>query len=312
LVLVSVLIPSYNYEKYLSETIESVLDQSFKDFELIILDDFSRDNSRAIIENYQRKDKRIKAYFHEKNMGMASTINDLLSKASGKYVAYLDSDDLWDKLKLERQLAVLEKNDSLVVYSEGEIIDGNGVPTGQTFTQTAWGSNKKKSGRIFEELLFENFVFQSSLIHKRNIAKDIQFDEKLKYINDYKFWVDLAKEHQFFFIKTPLAKYRVHGKNTLFADKKDWHKDYITLYQYFLREYDKGISKRAKAKLYFDLTLSYYFLNEKESAKFFFIKALKSNWAIYELKSVMIDEKESLIKFLSFAKEIVKTRKLLR
>jgi glycosyltransferase involved in cell wall biosynthesis len=312
LVLVSVLIPSYNHEKYLSETIESVLDQSFKDFELIILDDFSRDNSRAIIENYQRKDKRIKAYFHKKNMGMASTINDLLSKASGKYVAYLDSDDLWDKLKLERQLAVLEKNDSLVVYSEGEIIDGNGVPTGQTFTQTAWGSNKKKSGRIFEELLFENFIFQSSIIHKRNIEKNIQFDEKLKYINDYKFWVDLAKKHQFFFIKTPLAKYRVHGKNTLFADKKDWHKDYITLFQYFLQEYNQEISKRTKAKLYFDIALNYYFLNEKESAKFFFIKALKSNWAIYELKSVMIDEKESLIKFLSFAKEIAKTRKLLR
>ena len=119
---------SYNHEKYISEAIESILNQSFKDFELIILDDFSKDNSRAIIETYQRKDKRIKAFFHEKNMGIASTMNDLLSKASGKYIAFIDSDDVWDQLKLERQLAILEKNDSLVVWSEGEIIDENSVP----------------------------------------------------------------------------------------------------------------------------------------------------------------------------------------
>jgi glycosyltransferase involved in cell wall biosynthesis len=300
MVLVSILMPSYNHEKYLSETIGSVLNQSVKDLELIILDDFSKDNSRTIIENYQRKDNRIKAFFHSKNMGLTSTTNDLLSKASGKFIAFIDSDDLWDKLKLEKQLAILEKNDSVIVYCEGEIIDKHGVSTGKMFTQTAWGSNRKKSGNIFDELMFENFIFESSVIYRREIAKNICFDERLKYISDYKFWVDLAKEHQFFFINEPLAKYRVHGKNTLFADKKDWHKDYVYVYQYFLREYDKGISKRAKAKLYFDLALSYYFLNEKNSAKFFFLKALKNNWFIYQLKSILTGEKESLKKFRSY------------
>ena len=151
---------SYNHEKYISETIESVLNQSFKDFELIIVDDFSRDNSRAIIEDYGRKDKRVKAFFHKKNMGIAPTLNDLLSKTSGKYVAYIDSDDVWDPLKLEKQLSILEKNESLVVWCEGEIIDKNSIPTGKKFSELNFAINKKKSGRIFEELLPSNFIFR--------------------------------------------------------------------------------------------------------------------------------------------------------
>ena len=250
LVLVSVLMPSYNHEKYLSEAIESILNQSFEDFELIILDDFSKDNSRAIIETYQRQDKRIKAFFHKKNMGIASTINDLHSKASGKYIALIASDDVWDQLKLERQLAVLEKNDSLVVWSEGEIIDENSIPTGKTFIQMHLASNKKKSGRIFEELLYGNFIFGSSLIYSRDNVKGIQFDEKLKYLNDYKFFVNLAKKHQFFFIKEPLAKYRLHGKNCMSSNKKAWIQDAVIINKYFLREYGKEIPKRIQASLY--------------------------------------------------------------
>ena len=76
---------------------------------------------------------------------MASTMNDLFSKASGKYIAYIDSDDSWFPLKIEKQLAIQEKNDSLVVWSEGEIIDQNSTPTGETFTQINFATEKKKS-----------------------------------------------------------------------------------------------------------------------------------------------------------------------
>ena len=98
---VSVLMPSYNHEEYLPEVITSVLNQTFKELELIIIDDCSKDKSKTIIESYQEKDKRIKAFFHERNLGLASTMNDLLSQASGKYIAFIDSDDVWDRLKLE-------------------------------------------------------------------------------------------------------------------------------------------------------------------------------------------------------------------
>ncbi len=80
MVLVSVLMRSYNHEEYISEAIESVLNQSCKDLELIIVDDFSKDSSKTIVKKYENEDKRIKAFFHDKNMGMASTMNDLLFK----------------------------------------------------------------------------------------------------------------------------------------------------------------------------------------------------------------------------------------
>jgi len=292
---------SYNHEKYLSESIESVLNQSFKDFELIIVDDFSRDNSRAIIDSYQRKDKRIKAYFNEKNLSMPSTSNVLLSKASGKYAAFIDSDDVWERVKLERQLAELEKNDSLVVWSEGEIIDENSVQTGKTFTEMHFASRKKKSGRIFEELMNGNFVFESSFIFKRDIAKGIHFDEKLSKLNDAKFMVDLAKKHQFFFIKEPLVKYRIHGKNIILsAALKEWNKDIVIINKYFLRIYGKEIPKSTTAILYFEIARNYYFLCEKRLAKFFFLKALKSNFIMYQLQSALTKTKKSVIIFRDF------------
>ncbi len=301
MVLVSVLMASYNHERYLSETIESVLNQSFKDFELIIFDDFSRDNSRVIIEDFQRKDERVKAFFHEKNRGISPTLNGLLSKASGKYIAYIDSDDVWDPLKLEKQLAILEKNDSLVVWCEGEIIDKNSVPTGKTFTEFNFAINKKKSGRIFEELLYANFILDSSLIHRRDFMKDIQFDEQLKYLNGYKYVVSLANKHQFFFIDEPLAKYRLHGKNSnMQSDKKASDQDGILINEYFLRHYSKEIPKRIKAILYFYLFKTYYSSSENTLAKFFLIKALQSNWVLYQIQYTMVNMKSrlSLLHFL--------------
>src|ERR1017187_3510016 len=135
---------SYNHEKYISESIESVLNQSFTDFELLIVDDCSKDSSPLIIENYRRNEVRIRAFFHRKNQGIAKTLNELLNAAQGKYVAFTSSDDVWLPSKLEKQLAILEKADSsLVVWSEAEIINDVSVPTGETFTQWCSTSRKK-------------------------------------------------------------------------------------------------------------------------------------------------------------------------
>lgn len=107
--LISVLLPSYNHESFLSEAIESVLNQTFRDFEFIIIDDCSSDNSREIIKYYKERDERIKIYFHNENRGIARTQNELIDKAQGKFIAFLNSDDVWNKDKLEKQLKILEK-----------------------------------------------------------------------------------------------------------------------------------------------------------------------------------------------------------
>jgi teichuronic acid biosynthesis glycosyltransferase TuaG len=287
--------PNYNYGRYISGAIESVLNQTFEDFELIIFDDCSTDSSRKIIESYQGKDKRIKSFFHEKNMGIALTTNDLQSKASGKYIAHLDSDDLWEPSKLSRQLAILQKNDSMVVWSEGRVIDENGVPTGKTFTQMNLATKKKKSGIIFEELLFGNFIFRSSLIYKRDLAKDIRYDAALKFLNDYEFVVNLAKNQPFYFIKEPLAKYRLHGKNIILSTDRIRNLDNLTINKYFLRQYGLEISERARANLLFKTARNYHFLNQKDLSKLFLIRALKNNFVLYQLKYGLFSPRKSFI-----------------
>jgi len=105
---ISVIIPSYNHSKFLKKAIDSVLNQTYQDFELIILDDCSTDSSAKIINSY--KDERIRKYFNEKNNGAVNTLNQLIDLASGEYIALLNSDDFWSNDKLEKQLAYLEEN----------------------------------------------------------------------------------------------------------------------------------------------------------------------------------------------------------
>jgi teichuronic acid biosynthesis glycosyltransferase TuaG len=266
--------PSYNHGKYLSEAIESVLNQSFKDFELLILDDCSKDNSQKIIETYQRRDVRIRALFHKKNMGIAKTLNDLLAEAKGTYVAFNASDDVWEMSKLEKQLAILQKDDSLIVWSEGKLIDSDGVSTGETFTQNQLAVHKKKSGNLFEVLVERNFIFGSTVILKRSSVEGVQFSEKLKYYNDCKFFIDLSRCHLFFFIPEPLARYRVHRKNAHLTDEKGWMSDEIAFVRLILEEYGNYLSNRIKAGWLLLVGVAYSYFGEKASARRTVFKAI--------------------------------------
>jgi teichuronic acid biosynthesis glycosyltransferase TuaG len=270
--------PSYNHEKYVSEAINSVLSQSFADFELIIIDDCSNDNSQNIIREYQLKDSRVHPFFHQKNMGISKTYNDGVRRALGKFIAFLDSDDLWLETKLEKQLAILKTNEDLAVWSEGEIIDQNGKPTGQTFTQIENGLNVRKSGDIFQELLKnDNFVFDSSLILKKENLPQKNFDESLKYLNDYRFVVDVAKKCEFCFIVEPLAKYRVHGKNTIFNKSPAWHQDRISIYTYFINYYGNELPAKTKSHLLFRMGWAYAELGERDLARRRIFDAIRAN-----------------------------------
>lgn len=115
---------------------ESVLNQIFKDFEFIIIDDYSSDKSLEIIKKYKEKDERNKIVFHNENKGISKTENELINMANGKYIAFLNSDDVWDKKKLEKHLKVLEMNENFIIWAEGEIIDQNSKPIGMNIHPT--------------------------------------------------------------------------------------------------------------------------------------------------------------------------------
>lgn len=114
---VSIITPAYNSSKYLPETIKSVLNQTFTDWEMIIVDDCSKDNTYSVCCDFAKKDNRIKVFRHEQNSGVASARNTALMYAKGEYIAFLDSDDLWKEEKLEKQLSFMKDNDYAFSYT---------------------------------------------------------------------------------------------------------------------------------------------------------------------------------------------------
>ena len=124
--LVSIITPSYNSSKFIKECIDSVLFQTYTDWELLIVDDCSTDNSRDIISKLSDKDERIKSIFLEKNIGAASARNIAIKKAKGKYIAFLDSDDLWKSVKLEKQLLFMNENDIAFSFSTYQFMSEDG------------------------------------------------------------------------------------------------------------------------------------------------------------------------------------------
>jgi hypothetical protein len=248
--LISVIMTSYNHAKYLTEAIESVLNQTFSDLELIIIDDASEDLSRDCIEKYRNQDGRIRTIFHDKNLGIGCTVNDGLEAAEGKYITFIASDDVWVLQKLQIQLDILKYDENLVVWSEGSIIDETSTSTGETFSQILLSSERVKTGYIFEELLGGNYILASSLIFKRENLKELQFNVGLKYLNDYQFIVDMARMYKFWFIPEPLVYYRVHKGSTVRNDYEGHMLDYPKVGLYFLEKYGDNLQNAEVIKIF--------------------------------------------------------------
>ncbi|MHA7139600.1 teichuronic acid biosynthesis protein TuaG [Rossellomorea arthrocnemi] len=129
--LVSIITPTYNSEAYIRDTIQSVKDQSHKHWELIIVDDCSTDRTREIIQEEGQSDKRIKVYYLERNSGAAVARNTAIKNAKGPYIAFLDADDQWLPLKLEKQIKFMQENDYAFSFTQYSIMDQEGNDTGK-------------------------------------------------------------------------------------------------------------------------------------------------------------------------------------
>lgn len=128
--LVSIIVPVYNAEKFLNDTINTVLKQTYENWELILVNDCSKDNSVKIIKEYQKNDKRIKLVNNKENSGAAISRNNGIDKSKGKYLCFLDADDLWDKNKLKKQIKFMKKLDCEFSFTGYEFADEKGKPNG--------------------------------------------------------------------------------------------------------------------------------------------------------------------------------------
>jgi len=206
----SIIIPAYNAIKYLPETLESVLKQSFTDFEVLIIDDGSHDN---IVEwSTEIKDPRVKL-FSQKNQGVSAARNLGIKNATGEYIAFLDADDLWESTKLEKQLQYFHKNPYPgLVHTEMVLIDEESKSLGRKFTSNV-------EGNALKELLEQNTIVTSSVIVRRSCLETVgNFDKNLTSSEDWELWVRIASVYPIALIKEPLVFYRQHPNNTT----KNW------------------------------------------------------------------------------------------
>ncbi len=244
--LVSVILPSYNHERFIAEAIESVLGQTVEDFELIIVDDGSSDNSKEIIESYRVKDARIRTFFNGKNQGISRTMNRGLKEAAGEFMAFISSDDIWLEGKLERQLEILRQNPDIVLYADLTKIDSEGKPLDDD--KNINRRSKCRTRNILQDLLKGNFIPGQTMMFRRRNIEGIRYDERLRYLNDWKFVLELAKRWEFCYMPQPLAKYRVHGSNSISQDRAGWLSDFAIFGEYILDEHSDEISNQIEAK----------------------------------------------------------------
>lgn len=183
--LITVIMPVYNAERFLEKSVESVLEQTHSNLELILIDDCSKDNSLLLAERYVKKDERIKVIRNEKNQGVAITRNSGIQVAKGEYIALLDSDDVWEKNKLEKQLQLIKKEQAEIVYCSYDFIDERGnqilhpfvVPEKTNFNQMLYANDIGCSTVLIKTDFFQKHLFQTTFYHE-----------------DYALWMEMLQD----------------------------------------------------------------------------------------------------------------------
>jgi len=209
---VSVVIPAYNHERYVGEAIQSVLDQTFQDLELIIINDGSTDNTETEILKF--KDERIR-YFSQENRGLSATLNRGIELARGEYFNFLPSDDAFLPEKLATQLKAFEESKEIgVVFSYQLVVDGEGKEIKDDPIIDWFTVPFETKEEIFPALFERDFLsVPTALIRMECFKKIGLFDESLKTAQDYDLWMRILKYYDLQLIKRPLLKLRWHGAN---------------------------------------------------------------------------------------------------
>jgi glycosyltransferase involved in cell wall biosynthesis len=257
--LVSIVINCYNGEKYLRKSIESILDQSYKNIELIFWDNHSTDQSKNIIKSYD--DSRIKYFFSQNHTTLYQARNLALKECKGDFVNFLDVDDYYLKDKIAKQLLYFKDEKVGVIYS-------NYYRYYEDIKKKKLLTNKiLPSGNLTQYILEESQIsFMTAMVRKKSLdSLEFNFDPKYSIIGDYDLLYRLSFNWDFYYINEPLAVYRIHDENfsknsILFIDElKDWYN----------KNYNSFINKKnyIYKKIIFFQALEY--LSKKNMLKFF-------------------------------------------
>lgn len=202
--LVTVILPAYNQEKYIASALASVFDQSYKNLEILVVDDASTDSTAKIVE----KDKRVRLIQLGQNEGPAAARNRGVEMARGEYVCMLDSDDTMDRDRISKLLAIFERNPQLdVVFHAIFIMDEEGKKIGEM--RCEW----EKQANFLVRLFFRNALPAQPFMAKRSCLQECPYNESLRHAEDYDLMLRLAQRFHLYYLDEPLLNYRRHALN---------------------------------------------------------------------------------------------------
>ncbi|MFQ5824313.1 MAG: glycosyltransferase [bacterium] len=272
---VSVIIPLYNGSQTISSAIQSVRDQTFKDLELLLVDDASTDGSLKEVEHHLT-DQRVRLFRNTRNLGIPATKNKALRMAKGPYIAFLDQDDIWLPNKIETQLSILEQQDKIgLIASAVYFINKHGQVIGKKVLDI----QEAQPPLQVKRLLLGNFITNSSAMVRRSCIDKIgYFNENLRGSDDYDMWVRIAEYYGIYYLKRILIKKRIHSSN---FSEKNIHSMMIdkltTIYSTIKRNpYLADELRNFSGNVYRSTAIKYAVSGQNVKAKKHFLLAFKS------------------------------------
>jgi len=266
---VSIILPTYNRAYIVERAIRSILDQTYNDFELIIVDDGSTDNTEEIIKELQQKDKRIQYIKLDTNKGAAAARNVGIRSAKGQYIAFQDSDDEWLPEKLEKQMKIIETvtEEVGVVYTDMLLINKDNQIT-------YWNSPSIKYGDIINSKTHDYQVLGLGIVSTLIKNKSIDyFDETFYRFIDLEYFIRLSKKVIFIHINEPLVKYHITDGISC-----DFHSLFIARKKLFKKYYNElRKDKKFIANQYFEMGYALFVCKHFKYANKFFLKAINTS-----------------------------------
>ena len=234
---VSVVMPVYNRQKYIKSSVESILNQTFTDFEFIIVNDGSTDKTLEILKSYT--DKRIKIIENEKNSGIVFSRNRGLNNATGQYIAMMDSDDIAYSNKLMKQVDFLDKNKEYgMVGTWVKFIDENSKYTGGKWKLPA------KPDLIPPIMLFRNYFVQSTILVRREAIPEWKYSPEFEIVEDSKMWFEVSLNYKVLNLQEYLLDYRVHSDNITNTGHSKQMANSRKLYKLIFKNLDINITEK--------------------------------------------------------------------
>lgn len=271
---VTVIALCFNHARFLTECLDSVAAQTFQDFQLIVTDDCSKDNSVQLIESWLKAHRPASTFIrHSVNVGLCKTLNEALAQARGEFISMIATDDAWEPDKIERQLAVARAAGAgvAVVYSDAFRMDEDGVLLEKNFIDSHTPECTRPSGRVFSELATRNFIPAMSTLIRRQALVDVGlYDERLVY-EDYDMWLRLAARHEFVYCPALLARYRIVATSlvrTIFSTPSThyMHTVFIICMKWLPGSRLNAVQREAWKNRLWDAAYGLYVANDKRAA----------------------------------------------